>query len=118
MKQPNDDGLFPSRRDERLPGEYKTRPYPKSNVRVDPRPDYQNNVLTSDHVTEVCMYGFVGEASELFLRGERPRLQIATNIGNGQPFVCIDVVKSPDGETISWEYRQTNGCCSLSIFND
>ena len=91
------------------------------------RPAYQKNAITNAHVTEVCLHGFVTEASTIGIPvGKRPPRRITTSLGNGRPFECIEVVTCPDGNIISWEYRQEywlnpDGgmyCSSLSIFND
>jgi len=68
-------------------------------------------------VTEYEPHKFEAEASALGLRpGEWPST-LLTDVGNGQPFLVSEKLRSW-GETCAVIYRQQFGCCELVIHND
>ena len=69
------------------------------------------NRVTKQNVTEYQPDTFTAEASELGLApGEVPQ-QLATDLGNGQPFRLVHVQR----EIL---YRQEAGSLQLVVFND
>lgn len=60
------------------------------------------------------LHHFTTEASDLGLRPGHWPQQIATDIGNGLPFIKSVVLAGGAGVT----YLQANGCIKLTVYND
>jgi hypothetical protein len=68
--------------------------------------------VSRDQVTEAELHSFVADASELrWAPGEYPTL-IETDLGNGLAMIVTAVTKDYA------KYYQSNGCITLTVFND
>ena len=71
------------------------------------------NKVTEQNAIEVEVHRFVTDASDLQLPvGVWPQT-LETNLGNGEPFVKIQLF---DGSCV--KYLQRYGCVALIVFND
>lgn len=72
---------------------------------------------------ETSLHTFTAEVAELAYgkqlegRNGLPRKLMIPGVGNGNPFIAIEVDRN-EGDLRFVKYRQVLGCCEAIIFND
>ena len=81
------------------------------------------HTIKREFFQETSLHTFTAEVAELAygkqLEGRKglPRKFMIPGLGNGNPFIAIEVDRN-EGDLRFVKYRQSLGCCEAIIFND